>query len=314
MALIDALMAGQQFVAGMQQQQQAAREYQDRMAALARQEERAMRQEQLGLMDFMRQGAFQERQMGLMESQEARAVEESERSARESEQRIQVNNLEIARLRREAERAPTIEAQQDALREIQRITAENEQLASFLQIRVAQGELDAQEAALASQKEFGRVQSALTNVARQVQLDPAALTAEQALAAEQTMYDFIDKNPSQVQALSPYYNAFFNALEQAEGAKGSLLTKGGIAAKLRKEYGIGPTPLSFAMAGTGAGGGMALMRPMETKDKEGYYSAMESSLKSLRDYENLRDRRQNFLGIIGQPMSNALMGMLPQED
>jgi hypothetical protein len=321
MALIDALMAGQQFVSGIQQQQQMAREYRDRMAMLARDEERAMRQEERQMMADFRAQEMQDFEIGLARSAEERAVSAEKRAVidfnrgqEEAKQRIQVNNLEIARLQSEAERAPTIQAQQDALFEIQRITAENEQLAANLKIRVAQGELAAQEAALASQKEFGRVQSALTNVARQVQLDPASLTAEQALAAEQTMYDFIDKNPSQVQALSPYYNAFFKALEQAEGASGSLLTKGGITAKLRREYGIGNTPLSFAMAGTGAGGGMSLMRPMETEDKEGYYSAMESSMKLLRDYENLRDRRQNFLGVIGQPFSNALVGMLPQED
>lgn len=307
MALIDALMAGQQFVSGIQQQQQMAREYRDRMAALARQEERAMRQEQLGLMDFMRQGAFQERQMGLMESQEARAVEESERSAQESEQRIQVNNLEIARLRREAERAPTIEAQQDALLEIQRITAENEQLAANLQIRVAQGELAAQEAALASQKEFGRVQSALTNVARQVQLDPAALTAEQALAAEQTMYDFIDRNPAQVQALSPYYNAFFKALEQAEKAEGSLLTKKGIRSQYAARYKMPATSGNFA-------GPSQVVDPRQVLSRENYMSGLESAYDPLEQYQNLRDRRQNFLNIVGQPFVDALVSMLPQED
>ena len=312
MALIDALMAGQQFVAGMQQQQQMAREYRDRMAMLARQEERAMREEERQMMADFRAQEMQDFEMGLARSAEERAVSAEKRAVidsnlgrEEAKQRMRANDLEIRRLQGELDRLPTIQAQKDALFEIQRITAENEQLAANLQIRVAQGELAAQEAALASQKEFGRVQSALTNVARQVQLDPAALTAEQALVAEQTMYDFIDRNPAQVQALSPYYNAFFNALEQAEKTRGSLLTERGVRQKYRREN-IESLPPQLPLV-------LRAILP-KTPGQIEYATGLESELTTLEEYQNLRDRRQNFLNIVGQPFANALVGMLPQED
>lgn len=311
MALIDALMAGQQFVSGIQQQQQMAREYRDRMAMLTREEERAMRQEERQMMGDFRDQELQDFEIGLARSAEERAAIDFNRGQKEGNQRIQVNNLEIARLQSEAERAPTLQAQQDALFEIQRITAENEQLAAGLQIKVAQGELSAQQAALTSQNEFKRVQSALTGVARQVQLDPASLTAEQALAAEQTMYNFIERNPSQVQALGPYYNAFFSSLEEAEKSEGSLLTKQGVAAYYRKKYdGEAPTSKPSVFLGTGSGSAY----PTRTKEADNYYAGLAKRMEPIEQYENLRDRRQNFLSIIGQPMSNAVMGMLPQED
>lgn len=314
MALIDALMAGQQFVAGMQQQQQMAREYRDRMAMLARDEERAMRQEERQMMADFRAQEMQDFEMGLARSAEERAASAEKRAVidfnrgqEEAKQRMKANDLEIKRLQGELDRAPTLQAQQDALFEIQRITAENEQLAANLKIKVAQGELAAQEAALASKEEFRMAQSALTNVARQVQIDPASLTAEQALAAEQTMYNFLDKNADQIQAFSPYYTAFFNALEQAEKAEGSLLTKKGIRSQYATQYKMPATSGNFA-------GPSQIVDPRQVLSRENYMSGLEAAYDPLEQYRNLRDRRENFLNIIGQPFANALVGMLPQED
>ena len=307
MALIDALMAGQQFVSGMQQQQQMAREYRDRMAMLARQEERAMRQEERDIMADFRAQELQDFNMELARSAEGRAVSAEERAvkadeiaAREANQRIERNNLEIARLEREAERAPTLEAQQDALFEIQRMTAENEQLAASLNLKITQGQLAAQQSAAATQQELSGVQTALTRVARQVQVDPASLTAQQALAAEKIMYDFIDRNPNQVQALSPYYNTFFNALEMAEDAKGSLLTKRGVRSKYKEQYAMEGNPWTEY--------GRTTLPRIE------YRTGLEEALAPVEEYRNLRDRRENFLSLIGQPIAFSMTSGFPQED
>jgi hypothetical protein len=312
MALIDALMAGQQFVSGIQQQQQMAREYRDRMAMLARQEERAMRGEERQMMADFRAQEMQDFEMGLARSAEERAVSAEKRAVidsnlgrEEAKQRMRANDLEIRRLQGELDRLPTIQAQQDALFEIQRITAENEQLASKLNIKVAQGELAAQESATATKQELGRAQSALVDVARQVQINPAALTAEQALAAEQTMFDFLEKNPGQEQAFSPYYNAFFNALEEAEKAKGSLLTERGVRQKYRREN-IESLPPQLPLV-------LRAILP-KTPGQIEYATGLESELTTLEEYQNFRDRRQNFINIVGQPFANALVSMLPQED
>jgi hypothetical protein len=116
MALIDALMAGQQFVAGMQQQQQMAREYRDRMAMLARQEERAMRQEERQMMADFRTQEMQDFEMGLARSAEERAKEQFAREGVTSRltneqirQSIEVDKLRIDELERQAANAATRE-------------------------------------------------------------------------------------------------------------------------------------------------------------------------------------------------------------
>ena len=310
MALIDALMAGQQFVSGIQQQQQMAREYRDRMAMLAREEERAMRQEERQTMaDFRTQG-LQDFEMGLARSAEERAQKQFERqgvTTKLTQEQlglsIEADRLRIAELEREAENAGTIE-------EREKIEFELRERLTRVQLAEAEAAQSARIAAGEAEKEFGRVQSALTDVARQVQINPAALTADQALSAERIMYDFIDRNPQQVQALSPYYNSFFSALEEAEKAKGSLLTKRGLRAEFDKDFVREGIASSFT-GGLTSYGQTALPNKEYTRERRNF---LEPRYEELEKFRNLRDRRENFLSIIGRPMSDALVGMLPQED
>jgi len=307
MALIDALMAGQQFVAGMQQQQQMAREYRDRMAMLARDEERAMRQEERQMMADFRTQEMQDFEMGLARSAEERAQEQFAREGVTSRltneqirQSIKADKLQIAELERQAANAATRE-------EREAIEFELRERLTRVQLAEAEAAQSARMEADEAAREFRMAQSALTNVARQVQIDPASLTAEQALAAEQTMYNFLDKNADQIQAFSPYYTAFFNALEEAEKAEGSLLTKKGIRSQYATQYKMPATSGNFA-------GPLQIVDPRQVLSRENYMSGLEAAYDPLEQYRNLRDRRENFLNIIGQPFANALVGMLPQED
>lgn len=300
MALIDALMAGQQFVSGIQQQQQMAREYRDRMAMLAREEERAMRQEERQMMADFRTQEMQDFQMGLARSAEERAVSAEKRAVidsnlgrEEAKQRMRANDLEIRRLQGELDRLPTIQAQQDALFEIQRITAENEQLASSLELELTRDEIQARRGAAATEKEFTEVQSSLTRMARRAVLDPKSITPQEVLEAEDFMYGFLERNPRQTPAIAPYYRAFFDAVGIAEKEKGSLLTERGIREKYRKEYSYIPEA-SFNF--------------------DRYLSGLQEAYKPLVEYEKRRDQGENFLSAIGRPMADAVMGMLPQED
>ena len=310
MALIDALMAGQQFVSGIQQQQQMAREYRDKMAMLARDEERAMRQEERQMMADFRAQEEQDFRIELARGTEAREKERFKREGITSyltneqlRQSIEADKLQVAELKRQAENAATREERDKILFDLEVANKRIEQA----ELLAAQG---ARKAAADTAREFGAVQSALIDVARQVQLDPASLTAEQALAAEKIMYDFIDKNEGQVQALSPYYNAFFNALKQAESAKGSLLTKKGIRSQYATQYRLPRTVGNFA----GPGQAVDYADSRQLLSREDYISGLEAAYDPLKQYQTLRDRRENFLEIIGQPFSNALVGMLPQED
>jgi hypothetical protein len=88
-----------------------------------------------------------------------------------------------------------------------------------------------------------------------------------------------------------------------------LLTKRGVAAYYRKKYdGEAPTSKRSLFLGTGSGSAY------RTKEDDNYYAGLAKRMEPIEQYENLRDRRQNFLSIIGRPMSDAVMGMLPQED
>jgi hypothetical protein len=325
MALIDALMAGQQFVAGMQQQQQAAREYRDRMAMLAREEGRAMRQEGREIAGDIRSAQFQDFQRRLMESGEERAIAADTRAqelqnlemelARAADTRaeeqlkregitanltqqqlrqaIDLGKLEIEQLKRDAENAPNKEKRE-------RLEAEARQKLLDLQVLEAKAVFDERQAQSKTLDELSNVQTALTRVARQVQVDPASLTAQQALAAEKTMYDFIDRNPEQVQALSPYYNTFFNALEMAEGAKGSLLTKRGVRSKYKEQYAMEGNPWTEY--------GRTTLPRIE------YRTGLEEALAPVEEYMNLRDSRESFLSLIGQPIAYSMTSGFPQED
>lgn len=310
MALIDALMAGQQFVAGMQQQQQAAREYSDRMAMLARQEERAMREEERQMMADFRAQEFQDFETQRLIAADKRAEEQfmregitSRLTQEQMRQAIETGKLEIASLKRDAENAATRE-------ERERLDWELRQKIATLQLIEAQSAYNARQANAKLQQEFNSVQTQLTRFARRAVIDPASITAQEAVDTEKIFYDFIEKNPGQVVAMGQYYTPFFNALKLAEESEGSLLTQKGISAAYKKQHGQDITSTrSFGMAGTG--GGRAV--PLTQKEKD-YYSGLQEAYKPLREYEKLRDQREGFLSLIGQPLAASMMSALPQED
>lgn len=293
MALIDALMAGQQFVAGMQQQQQMAREYRDRMAMLARQEERAMREEERQMMADFRTQEMQDFQMGLAKSAEERAKEQFAREGVTSRltneqirQSIKADKLRIAELERQAANAATRE-------EREAIEFELRERLTRIELAEAEAAQSARMEAGEAEKEFTEVQSSLTRMARRAVLDPKSITPQEVLEAEDFMYSFLERNPRQTSAIAPYYRAFFDAVGIAEKEKGSLLTERGIREKYRKEYSYVPeTSFNFNR----------------------YLSGLQEAYKPLVEYEKRRDQGENFLSAIGRPMADALMGMVPQEN
>lgn len=291
MALIDALMAGQQFVSGMQQQQQAAREYRDRMAMLVREEERAMRQEQRQMMSDISAQELQDFEIGRARAADKRAEEQ---------------------LRREG---ITSRLTQDQLRqaiELGNIEMEN--------IR-AQAAVDA--ASAEQRKELEEVQRKIIQFQRLATQDPSSVTAEMFNAVEQSTYDLIQKYPSFAGSISPLYTSMVDAANFAiqEGRPTQLTERGATQVyeqgytTVGREAGKIGSPIYSLPTGPNLRAGLFSRTAAGTEVIPS--AQFESDIKNIQEQtgrvEQTMETFPNFLGMIGAPYAQALMGSVPNE-
>lgn len=202
MALIDALMAGQQFVAGMQQQQQAAREYRDRMAMLAREEERAMREEGRGIARDIRAAQFQDFQRGLMESEEERKQKEFEST---------MDDIEWTKLNREE------------LLQQKRDMHEANLKAIDQQYRLGELKYDEYIEAKNLEKKADPLRSRVIDFQRRAAQDPSSITPEMLNSLQGDILNFMESNPRASQSVFPMYNTLMQTAQFARDNGATLL-------------------------------------------------------------------------------------------
>lgn len=293
MALIDALMAGQQFVSGMQQQQQAAREYRDRMAMLVREEERAMRQEQRQMMSDISAQELQDFEIERARTADKRAEEQFRREGITSRltqnqlrQALELGNIEIENIR-------------------------------------TQAALDA--ASAEQRKELEDVQRQIIQFQRLATQDPSSVTADMFNAVEQSAYDLVQKYPSFAGSISPLYTSMVDAANFAmqEGRPTQFTKEGAIQTYKQKKTTVGREAGKVGSYGYMLPTGPNLRAGIQSRGLTGAEfvsrSEFESGLRetrmdpSYKQAERTMETFPNFLGMIGAPYAQALMGSVPNE-
>jgi len=302
MALIDALMAGQQFVSGIQQQRQMAREYRDRMAMLARDEERAMRQEERQMMSDFRAQEEQDFRIELARSAEERAKEDFRRQGVASELANKQTRQNM---------------------EIQAIESELGQKLTNLEISAAASKAALDAASAKELRELENVQRQIIQFQRIATQNPSAVTADMFNAVEQSTYNLIEKYPSFAGSISPLYASMVDAANFAikEGRPTQLTESGASQAYGRKYTTVGREAgkiggsvyslpsgpnLRAGMLSSTAAGATVIPGPQ-------FESGRENILDQTRRVEQTMNTFPNFLGLIGAPYASALMDNIPNK-